>query len=214
MVPAGASVRSEKIWIDQGYPLNNSVDHWLAFAILGKSGEWPTTQGPSSDESILFFQTHSQTLGLSYPDVAIAQKPCAGTNSTTCSYSWAATNNGAVEGEIFGVMGGLVGVTSWSKYIIHFRPGYLSAHSPRLEVWEALNGGAYVKRVDSTHINTYNTDVNGANGECSYPRIGFYHFDNEWDSNFATYAAYMTTLYHGIGASLYSQAEASLSGLT
>jgi hypothetical protein len=96
---------------------------------------------------------------------------------------------------------------AWSRYVVHYRPGYTSAHNPRLRVWRAKSGAAYEQIVDHTGFNTYNTSKTGAGS--SYPRIGPYGM---WSWPVSSMAWYETPLYWGEGADLLEAAKAALNG--
>ena len=100
--------------------------------------------------------------------------------------------------------GALFPAGQWYRAIVHYRPGYLASHLPKLEVWTLLDGGAWTQVVNSTGFNTYNS-LDGP----SYPRIGPYKWsDSAWGTPAQSFL--FSPLYFGEGANLIDAAKASL----
>jgi len=214
------TTRAEKLWIDvyplPGYYMFPGTDYWMAFAVRPISGEYPTSNGGQSDNDMLVFQTHSESTGATQPDIALFHD--IGRNQAYIQRSWSAAAQATTpQGTSNDWVGAYPTLDVWASYIIHYRPGFTTAHAPAFEVWRrATTGGAYTKiitKTANTDFNTYNWVTPGSGGT-TYPRIGIYKWSGtNWTSGVTNIAAYMSTLYWGQGANLYSEAEAALAGL-
>lgn len=200
--------RSEVFYYDIG--LTPATDSWMAFAVQQKSDE---TLLPSTfDDTMLVFQTHTPQAGDTQPDIALF----ASKQSNLMRWQVAYNTSGNVDSKGWMTNEGASWIHKepmpppgvWWRYVVHYRPGYTTAHAPRLQIWRAKPGAAFEQIVDHTGFNTYNTSKTGAGP--SYPRIGPY----KWSSwNQSSIAWYETPLYFGRGADLLEAGKASLAGL-
>jgi hypothetical protein len=220
------TTRAEKTWIDfyplPGYYMFPAHEYWMAFAVRAISGEYPTSNGGSSDNDMIVMQTHSESSGNTQPDIALMHD--IGRNRSYIQRSWsAATQATTPQGTPTDWVGAYPTLDVWYKYIVRYRAGFLSAHSPATEIWQKIGSGAYTKIVDRVSTgstletnffpNTYNW-VSPGSGGATYPRIGIYKWSGtNWTTGVATIACYCSTLYWGEGTGLYSNAEAALAGL-
>ena len=187
-------------------------DYWMAFALMLKPGA--AIPGPSGvDDEMLVMQTHTPAQGATTPDISVnlrgqdnrmrffvayntkpsnTWKYVGGSNPDTEKATALATDSMPVAGK-------------WTRYVIHYRPGYASAHGARTRLWRALPGADYVQLLDSTEFNTYNS-LDGP----SYPRIGPYKWsDSDWNGT-KTLGFYLTPLYFGEGADLLGAGKAAI----
>lgn len=206
------NARAEKVWINSGdaNPANRikpGADYWFAFAIRPKSGEWPTAKSPSSDDSFLFMQTHSESNGDTQPPIQFNMDVGTGQFKVRTSYG-AASQAVSPSANYTPYAGALLGADQWHKFVVHLRPGWSTSQNPITEVWYAIGAAGYTQIVSSTNPNDYNWDTG------SYARIGFYKWaGTNWQSSLPTIAAYFTTLYGGTGANRLEDAKASLAAL-
>ena len=224
------NVRNEKLGIDHSpsrYMLPGN-DYWMAGAFRPRAGEWPVTVGAISDEMMLVWQTHSESSGDTQPDIALYHDQNTGLFSWRRSWSTqvplpASGGNGPghnqtkddqVTEHTFSLAPG-----QWVKFVMRYRPGWLTSHAPRWEVWQSVNGGAWTKvinRVATTDFNTYNSiGASGArlfNG--TYPRDGFYKWSGTgWNANYATIAGNYSDLYWAVGTDLLENGKAAVAGI-
>ncbi len=204
-----STVRSEKLWIDSNQYLFPGNDYWFAFAVRPKSDEYPVSTS-STDNNMLIWQVHSESTGATQNDLGLYHD--IGLNRAFFNRAWgSSTQATTTDGTSKDWIGPYPKMDVWTKYIVHFRPGYLASHSPRTEVWQAVGTGPYTKIVSAvadTDFNTYNWNTG------SYPRIGMYKWSGTtWSTTAPTIAAYFTTLYMAKGADKYNEAVAALAGL-
>ena len=206
-------VRSEQLWIGKAaQALTPGKDIWMSFAVQRKADE--TFGSSTGDDAHLVFQTHTPQPGDTQPDIALVASGQSGTMGWHVAYNTSGTVDGqgwmSTEGKSWVHKEALPAPGVWYRYVVHYRPGYVSSHSPLLEVWRAKPGGAYEKIVNHTGFNTYNTSATGAGA--SYPRIGLYKYSGSvWTTS--SVAWYLTPLYFGTGADLLEAGKASLAGL-
>jgi hypothetical protein len=204
-------VRSEQLWHSKpAQALTPGKDIWMSFAVQRKADE--TFGSTASYDEHLIFQTHTPQSGATQPDIALFASGQSGTMGWRVSYNTSGTVDGqgwmSTEGNPWVHKEALPAPGVWYRYVVHYRPGYLSSHNPLLEIWRAKPGGAFEKIANHTGYNTYNTSQTGAGA--SYPRIGLYKY-SEWTTN--SVAWYLTPLYFGTGADLLEAGKASLAGL-
>jgi len=206
-------VRSEQLW--HGKPaqaLTPGKDIWMSFAVQRKADE--TFGSSAGDDEHLIFQTHTPQPGATQPDIALFASGQSGTMGWRVAYNTSGTVDSqgwmSTEGNPWVHKEALPAPGVWYRYVVHYRPGYLSSHNPLLEVWRAKPGGAFEKIANHTGYNTYNTSQTGVGA--SYPRIGLYKWTSSvWTTN--SVAWYLTPLYFGTGADLLEAGKASLAGL-
>lgn len=215
--------RAELLWHSRdAYKLVPGRDIWMAFAVMRKPGEaqessraFGTTNWNDPYDELLVFQTHTPQAGATQPDIALfynSQGNYAGwrvaynTSGTVDSKGWMST-----EGNPWVHKEELPAPGVWYRYVVHYRPGYLAAHGPLLEVWRAKPGEAFDKIATHVGFNTYNTGKTGAGP--SYPRIGPYGGAGTAVWPRPSYAFYMSPLYFGVGADLFERGKAALEGL-
>jgi hypothetical protein len=205
-------VRSEQAWTNT--QLVPGRDYWMAFAVMIKPGEEIPTVGGSDDE-MLVFQTHTPAQGATNPDISLCFQGqtkslrwrSAYNTKPSNTWSYNGGSNPDTEAETTRYSEALPAPGVWTRFVIHYRPGYTTAQNPRLRVWRATAGGSYAQLFDSTAFNTYNSLAGP-----SYPRIGPYKWsDSTWNSS--SQAFYMSPLYFGEGSDLLESAKASLNGL-
>ena len=206
-------VRSEQVW-NNGTQLIPGHDYWMAFALMIKPGEAIPTVG-GSDDDMLVFQTHTPAQGATNPDISLCLQGqtksmrwrSAYNSQPSNTWAYVGGSNPDTEAETTRYSEALPAAGVWTRFIIHYRPGYTSSQNPRFRVWRANAGADYVQLFDSTALNTYNS-LSGP----SYPRIGPYKWSSStWNSS--SQAFYQTPLYFGEGSDLLSAAKASLAGL-
>jgi len=208
-------IRAENAWSSYAVTkLNPGSDYWMAFAVMMKSDE-PIVPN-TSDDAMLVFQTHTPAQGNTQPDISLIVR---GLNN---QMFWSTAYN-TYPSDTWSYVGGpnpdtegsrdeqpaepIPAAGTWKRYIVHYRPGFTTAHNPMFEVWRANPGGDYVKLFQDTGLNTYNSVVGP-----SYPRIGLYKWSSSaWNTN--SLAFYLTPLHFGQGADLLEAAKASLAGL-
>lgn len=206
-------VRSEQLWIGKAaQALTPGKDIWMSFAVQRKADE--TFGSSTGDDAHLVFQTHTPQPGDTQPDIALVASGQSGTMGWHVAYNTSGTVDGqgwmSTEGKSWVHKEALPAPGVWYRYVVHYRPGYVSSHSPLLEVWRAKPGGAYEKIVNHTGFNTYNTSATGAGA--SYPRIGLYKYSGSvWTTS--SVAWYLTPLYFGTGADLLEAGKAALVGM-
>lgn len=197
------TVRSEKQYIyqpDSFFPLFQ--DHWFTFAIRTKGDEYPTTNDGNVPNNIhLVWQTHSQTAGSTQPPMSLQHD--IGHNkrfwrrawNTKPNNTWQVNGGPNPDTEAYAdyPIGAFPQPDVWHKYIVHFRPGYLTSHEPCMHVWEAVGNDTYTKIVTSTA----NTDFNEYNcPEQSYNRIGIYKWAGTfWHNGKDSVAVYGTEIW-------------------
>lgn len=180
--------RAELGWSSK-LKMNPGADYWFAFAFK------PITWGGGRQ---IFWQIHQDsglppsgcngpTLELQLADGALQINSVSGTTSV-----W--TCNSLLTSAAFAPA-----VGQWSRFVVHFRPGYQASQSPKTEVWK--NG---VLVYSSTNTNTQPS----AN---DYPKYGIYKWDDSW-SGVNQRAAQFSPLFYGVGADLKANADASLAG--
>jgi PKD repeat protein len=208
-------VRSEELAIDlPAYRLDPGplVDHWYAFAVRGKSGEWPLV-GTVTDDSFAVFQTHTPLNGSTQPPVSLVMWPQAKILRWRYSYQSAAPVGGVTTTQFTGDLynpyptQNLPAPDQWLRYIVHQRMGWTTAQNPITEIWQSINGGPWVQIVNSAVFNSYNDG--GVATQAPYLRIGTYKWSyNDW--SVSPIAQYMTPIFYGRGANLLENAKASL----
>jgi len=200
----GVSVRSEKVWIDQGKYLKPGGEYWLAFAFRPKAGEWPTQQAGLTDDGFLVFQTHSESNGDTQPPIALDMD--TGTGVMRWRTSWGTGPQATTQtGVTIHNKQPLPPVDVWRKYVVHIKPGWLASQEPLTEVWESIGSGPFVKLFSSTAPNDYNWDTG------TYPRVGIYKWaGTNWPATTPSIACYLSTLYMGQGANLFEAAAAAV----
>lgn len=90
-------------------------------------------------------------------------------------------------------------IGAWSRFVVHYRPGYLSSHAPVTQVWK--DGVLVLDRKDM------NTQPNAND----YPKMGIYKWDDTW-SGVTQRAAQYSPLFFGVGADLKANADAAVAG--
>ncbi|MFO1217414.1 MAG: hypothetical protein U1E89_03415 [Burkholderiaceae bacterium] len=204
-------VRSEQVWHSRpAQALTPGKDFWMSFAVQRKADE--TFGSTTSYDEHLIFQTHTPQAGRTQPDIALFASGQTGTLGWRVAYNTSGTVDGqgwmSTEGNPWVHKEALPAPGVWYRYVVHYRPGYLSSHNPLLEIWRAKPGGVFEQVVSHTGFNTYNTSQTGAGA--SYPRIGLYKY-SEWTTS--SVAWYLTPLYFSTGADLLEAGKASLAGL-
>ena len=219
--------RNEELAIDHGQPVLIGSESWTSFAFIPKVGAWPITVGALGDEEMIVEQTHSQSSGDTQPDIALYHIQETGQFQFRRSWStqvpsaasggngpgWNQTKEGQVTEYAFTAAAGTL-----IKYVRRWRPGWLAAHAPILQIWLSLNGGPYtlvVNRTAATDYNTYN--YIGAGGSALFPgsyyRTGFYKWSGTgWNSNYSTIAAYYSSIYYASGTNKYDNMVAAIAG--
>jgi hypothetical protein len=190
-------------------PLTPAHDYWIAFAVMRKSGETFTSAATANDDHLIF-QTHTPAGGDAQPDISVNMAHTANGHIDNwrikVSYQTAVVVNGSAapeaSTEIYAEAAPAAG--QWMKVIIHYRPGYTSAHNPLVDVWVSKNHEAYRNVRTWTGFNTYNYT------QASYPRIGIYKWTTFYNDPI-TY--YQTKLFCQEGANLYNEAVAALAAL-
>ena len=204
--------RSEATFRQEANKLYPANDYWMSFAMMMSPTE-PIVTSTTYDE-LLVFQTHATPLHNNVqPDISLAMKSNQNMLRWKISWNSAPSNTWVSQGGTVPDVGGTATVFTetlppagtWYRYIVHYRPGYMTSQNPLLEIWRAKAGTDYTKIVSYTGLNTYNS-LTGP----SYPRIGIYKWDGTWMSN--SNAFYLTPLYMGQGANLYESAKANLTG--
>lgn len=169
--------------------MNPGADYWFAFAFK------PLAWGGGRQ---IFWQVHqdsgTQPSGCNGPTLELQLANGAlQINSTTGSSSvW--TCNPLLNSTAFAPA-----IGKWSRFVVHFRPGYLASQSPMTQVWKDD-----VLVYASTNINTQPS----AN---DYPKYGIYKWDDAW-SGVNQRAAQFSPLFYGQGADLKANADASVAG--
>lgn len=185
-------------------------DYWMSFAINQKA---PGINGPTNiDDEMLVMQTHTPAQGATTPDLSINLRGqdakmrffVAYNTKPSNTWNYVGGPNKDTESALPLATDALPVAGKWTRYVIHYRPGFTNAHAPRTRLWRANAGGDYALLLDSTSFNTYNS-LDGP----SYPRIGPYKWsDSAW--KFSPQAFYMTPLYFGEGADLLEAGKASV----
>ena len=203
--------RCESFYRQPQYRLIPGRDYWMSFAVMMKPGDSIT----SGDGTMLVFQTHTPADGNTTPDISVNFKGqtnqafhvAAYNTKPSDTWNWVGGPNPDTEKETDVTTEAMPAIGKWTRYIVHYRPGYMTSHAPRLEVWRAYQGQDYVKVTDHSGLNTYNS-LAGA----SYPRIGPYKWSSSaWGSSSQSF--YMTPLHFGEGTNLLAAAKAALQGL-
>jgi hypothetical protein len=166
-------VRAEQAWRTEDTKLYPGKDYWMAFAVMLKPGEAIT----SSDGDMLVFQTHTPASGDTTPDISLCLQGSSNSMrwevayNTKPSNTWQYVGGSNPDTEAYRTPStqSIPAPGVWTRFVVHYRPGYTTAHSPRVRVWRANAGGDYAQLFDYTGFNTYNS-LSGP----SYPRIGPY----------------------------------------
>lgn len=215
--PSNREVRAEKYATSgAGSSLAPATDYWFAFGVsMDPTEKVPTSS--SSDDDMLVLQTHTPAQGDTQPDISLHLRGQSNTQRWIVAYNSRPPSDWNYNGGLYPDTEGtttlhtetLMAVSTRYRYIVHYRPGYTSGHSPVFEVWRSINGAAFAKLFTHTGLNTYNTTGSGYG--YSYLRKGIYKWSSSfWDS--AALSFYMTPIYFGTGTNLYSEAEAALVG--
>jgi hypothetical protein len=184
----------------------------MSFAVMMKPDEAivPNT----TDDAMLVFQTHTPAPGATQPDIALFFRGQSKQMFWRVSYNTYPSNtwkyvggtNPDYQATTTVATEAMPAAGVWTRFIVHYRPGFTSSHNPLVEIWRATPGTDYTKIVNHTGFNTYNS-LSGP----SYPRIGLYKWSSSaWNTN--SLGFYLTPLHFGQGASLYDSAKAALSG--
>ena len=56
----------------------------------------------------------------------------------------------------------------WYRYVVHYRPGYLSSHNPLLEIWRAKPGAAFEKMSDEEAFFAVDNSIPALTGRINY----------------------------------------------
>jgi hypothetical protein len=192
-------------------------DYWFAGALMRKVGETFSSAATSNDDHLVF-QTHSPVSGAdTQPDIALHLQQTGGglpasqwyfsvSYNTKAQSTWVSQGGSNPDTEattkIYNESAPTPG--QWMRFIIHYRPGYLSSHNPLVDLWVSKNGEAFRNVKTWTGFNTYNQT------NPSYPRMGIYKWSTFFDDPI-TY--YETRLYQQEGANLYNEAVAAFGAL-
>lgn len=178
--------RSEFGWSGK-MAMNPGNDYWFAFAFK------PLTWGGGRQ---IFWQIHQDSgyapTGCTGPtlEIQLANGALQINSVTGSSSSWTCNS-------LLNSTAAAPAIGQWSKFVVHFRPGYLASQSPKTEVWK---DGVLV--YSSTNINTQ-PEAN------DYAKVGIYKWDDSW-AGVDQRAAYYSPMYFGTGADLKANAEAAL----
>jgi len=190
-VKTWSSNRSEFSWSGQ-QNLQKGVDYWYAFAF--KPMEWEPDSGGGRQ---IFWQLQqvpdSGASGCTGPtlefqaagDAFVINKNTSTGGAFTCETVSSAANT-------------VPAVGKWTKFVVHFRPGYLASQNPILEVWR-----------DGVKIITHTAINSSPNSKGEYSKMGVYKWDNTWGSTNSRAANY-SPLYFGQGADLKANADAAV----
>lgn len=193
--------------------LKPGSDYWWAFAVNMKPDEAivPNT----ADDAMLVMQTHTPAMGATQPDVALFWRGqdksmfwrIAWNTNPSNTWQYVGGPNPDTQGTWKAPLQPMPAAGVWTRFVVHYRPGFTTAHNPLVEIWSAGPGADYAKLVNYTGFNTYNS-LSGP----SYPRIGPYKWTSSaWNTN--SLAFYTSPLYFGEGANLYDAAKASLAAI-
>lgn len=194
--------RSETLWLNK--LLSPGVDVWMAQAVMLLVPLGST----SSDDELLWFQSHTPASGSTQPDFAFFFHAQGNRINFQSVYATQASSGGTAGPYTVGTyisLGSLPAVGTWYKVILHFRAGYQASQNPRIDMWAKKSTDAdYVQYLNNyTQFNTYN------NPEASYIRNGPYRSTSAvWPTPSVEMA--MSPLYYGIGTNLYTEASSSL----
>lgn len=201
--------RAERAWTSQS--LKPGADYWWSFAVQMKPGESvPTSTGV--DDDMLVMQTHTPAQGATSPDLSLMYRGQDNTIRWGVAYNTKPSNtwqyvggsNPDTEGRGEFAKETMPKPGVWTRFVVHYRPGYLTSHKPKFEVWRATAGADFTQTVSTTMLNTYNS-LSGP----SYPRIGPYKWtDSIWKSDAISFV--MTPLYFGEGTDLLEPAKAAV----
>jgi len=182
----------------------------MAFAFMIKNDEFI----PSTDSGLLVFQTHTPAPGKTNPDIALVMQGNRNEMNWNVAYntypsdSWQSAGGPNADTESLTKVSvqSMPPPGTWTRFIIHYRPGYKTSHKPLLEVWQAGASGSYFKLFTYTGFNTYNS-LYGS----SYARIGPYRWSgSDWTTK--SIAIYETPLFFGRGLNLFDAAVSALDG--
>lgn len=185
--------RSEFSWsgVDNIRPAN---DYWFAFAV--KPEIWTTDGGAQG-----FFQIH-QTDDAGESDDGPTLLLYTYLNTLVVSNAWQPTAIATPNQRYPALTGDATcpptGV--YTRFVIHYRPGFLSSHLPRLEIWR--NGNQIL---NDSALNCSN------NVAADWNKQGVYKFGPAYGSN-NTRQIRQSPIYFGVGTNLKANADASLAG--
>lgn len=205
-------VRAERAWT--GQQLVPGRDYWMAFSVRIPTGSEGVPRASGKDDDMLVFQTHTPAQGATTPDISLCFRgqdtsmrwEVAYNTKPSNTWKYVGGTNPDTEKVLTFGKEPMPAAGTWTRFIVHYRPGYTTAHQPRTRVWRALQGGDFALAFDTTGFNTYNS-LSGP----SYPRIGPYKWkDSDWTTASALTFDF-SPLYFGEGADLLTQAKSALS---
>lgn len=198
-------VRAENLW--SSTPMRLGRDYWMAFGFQQRPGESVTPS--KSDDAMVVMQTHTPAMGDTTPDISLVLRGQDMTVKWMVAYNTKPSNAWKyvkgpypdTEKAQYVHSEALPAAGAWTRYVVHYRPGYTTEHAPRFRVWRAAAGADFEQIVDTTQFNTYNS-LSGP----SYPRIGPYKWSSSvWNSTALSFL--VTPMYFGEGADLLEAAK-------
>src|SRR5262249_41848293 len=146
------------------YNINQGQDYWMAFAIRLKGGSWPVA-GSAYDQRVVW-QIHQRSDAADVddcPELSLQLNGDGTANWIVCT-SPLATSVAATDKHLT-VFKEPFQVDQWSKYVVHYRPGYDLSFKPVLEVWR-----------DGTKLFSYTGVSSFNNAQPGWPKMGIYQW--------------------------------------
>jgi len=226
-ISGSSAWRAELAWALDQYRFLVGVDHWLAWVYYMPSTEAVTEGaiGVTNDE-LVNMQVHTPFGGATTPSFAygMAGQPITGAlhgrrflrtagNTTTVAAGGSLPSGGNISNADI-ILPGLPQVNTLVSVIAHWRPGWASSYSPRIDLWERFGNGVYNVSINNyTNLTGYN--YLGANASwADYPRLGIYKFSEtqgNWRNPAISFT--MTPLFYARsldGSSLFTAAQTAI----